>query len=257
MSGVFSTISRGIRRLDSRLRQSVEESPAFYITIALAMLIVLFFQNIVELLLQGLFFAAVALLVMSASFLLWVRANYRPSMAMLLAKRSRVSDAIEIARKKYMSRQLPAKAFNRIFLEKQKALIEVEAQIQQMQDAGGRKKLGREVKGVKARRRHVLKSLLQQKKQTLKQLEIAESSYLKRKIDAKTYREMVEADQKKLIELEADILNVYKEDEVEKVRERLRKKLSKKRKKKKKLNRKKREEAMMQSELLSQIKEQE
>ncbi len=202
-----------VRRIDLRIRRAIDESPLFYITLALAMLIVLFFRNIVQLLLHGLFFAGVALFVIAAAFLVWARANYMPpSLKSLNAEKNRLADAIEIARKKYMHRELSETGFNKISKEKQVRLIEVEALIEQHYEKASKKAVDRQLLAVQAKKRHLLRALLGEKKRILKELDIAKDSYLKRKLDARTYKAMAQKKQLGLIELEAEIKNLFREE---------------------------------------------
>jgi len=212
------SILAAIKGFDVKIRLSVEESPVFYITLALAMLIVLFFRNIVNLLLEGLFFAAVALFVLFGAFLVWLKASHgKPTLIQLLGKKNRALDALAIARQKYMKRKISGKEFNRFFVQKQRELIGIEAMIAQLEDKGHHDALAEQVSRVSARRRHVLRNFLDEKRRLVKELELAETSYLRRKINAEAYQELVQADQEKLIEIEAEIKSLYREDSVSRV----------------------------------------
>jgi len=245
----FKVVLVFLRRADTKLRGLVEDSPIFFVTIALAMLVVLFFRNIVELLLQGLFFAALALIVIACAFIVWLKATYRPSMEKVLREKNTLVKAIAIAREMYMRRKLDKEEFNKFFIEKQKQLIEVEVLIEQMRNRYSNKGFGRELLAVRGRKKHFLKGLLNQKKSVLKQLELVEKSYLKRKIDAKTYQNLLEVARKKFIEIEAVIQNFHREESAS---EALRKK-KKRVKKKKQLPRKEREALKMGEEIFSQL----
>lgn len=217
-----------IKNVDARVRLSVEESPAFFMTLALAMLIVLFFRNIVTLLLEGLFFASVALLVFFAAFIVWLKASYgKPTMVQLLARKNRVVDSLMIARQKYMKRKLNEKEFNRFFVQKQRQLIELEARMAQIEDKRHSSDVSSQVSKVSAKKRHVLRNFLDEKKRLVKELEIAETSYLKRKINAGAYQELVQTNQEKLIEIEAEIKSLHREDSVSKVMDNLKRGLPK------------------------------
>ncbi len=207
------SFSERLKRLDDRIKEEVNNSSLFYITLALAMLIVLVFRNLVQFLLEGLFFVAVAFLVIVIAFFIWLKANYmQPSLPDLLHKKNRIVDAMEIAKQKYIHRQISKKNFDSFYREKQGQLIEVKAFIDQHSNKKSRKKLVQEVLAVKAKKRHVLKALLQEKRRVLKEIDLAEKSYLKRRLDTPTYKEMRQIEQKRLIELESEIKNLYREE---------------------------------------------
>ncbi len=232
MIKAFKFFSLRIREIDHQVRKSVEESPAFYITLALAMLIVMFFRNIVTFLLNGLFFVAVAFIVMTAAFLVWIKAKHgRPSLRELIGRRDRALDALDIARQHYMQRKITKQGFNKFFVEKQGELIKFEALIAQFDDKKHDAAVGKQLVKVDAKNRHILRNLLDYKRRLIKELEIVQASYLKRKITTEAYQEIVEKNQKKLIETEAELKSFYREDQASKVMKNLKKNLPKKKRK--------------------------
>jgi hypothetical protein len=213
----FELVLKQARLADERLRYSVDKNPVVFILIGLAMLFVMFFWNIIQLLLQGLFFVSLALGVMVAAFLLWLRTSLRPSLAALLMERKKIVEALDISKRLYMHRKLGLEDFNRIFREKQNSLIEVESMIALHSSVQG--KFERQLQGIQAKKRHVLKALLEEKEKVLKKMGIAEKSYLARKIDEKTYRHIVVDAQKRLIGLESEIKVLLEEDAFQKAEE--------------------------------------
>ncbi len=235
-----------------------------YLTIALliiaGILLVIFWQRL-YLILQTLLYAAVALAAIIAAILVLVKVKYRqPSLKALNSEKKRLLTSINIAERKYMHRKISEKDFNSFFKEKQRKLIQLEAKIDQLYNKEKKVKVDKEVLAVQTKKRHILKSLLEEKRRIIKELDIAEKRYLKRKIDAKTYQEMVQRDQHSLIELEAQIKELYKEANVTKVMENLKEKLSeiekKKRKKRVKRARSEKEEFLrIAKEIAEQVSE--
>lgn len=208
------------------IKEMVWENPLVFVVLALVVLAIVIFWKSLVLVLQGLLYAGIALLVVFAVILVWVKLRYRqPSKRMLSKQKKKILHGIKIAEKRYMQRKLSEKGFNKIFKEKQRKLIEIEALIDQKynQEQG---KVSKELLAVQSKKRHILKNLLEQKKRTIKEMDIAERHYLKRKIDAKTYQELVQKNQQTLIDLEASIKVLYHEANVSKVMKNLKKKLS-------------------------------
>jgi len=229
MAGVSGKgFGRWLLDFDKRARQEVEKSPVFYITIALAMLAVLLFRNALEFLLEGFVFLPLGLLVITLAFLLLVKK--RPGkmpLKKLLREKKVILTALDVAKKRYMRRKLSEESFNSIFREKQKRLIEIEALIGQQADSKGRKLVDQKLLAVRAKKRHFLKAFLEEKSRLVRELELAEKGYLRRKIDASTYKGLVEENQKRLVELDAGIVELYSEANISKIMKRLKKRLAK------------------------------
>jgi len=226
-----------------KLKETAAEKPPVFAVIAIVIVSILVFWQVLQTVLKGLFYAAIALAIIFGTILLWVKVKYRqPSLKQLASKKKRLLTAIKIAETKYMKRRLSEKDFNKIFKEKQRKLIELEAILDQRYNKESEEKISKELLAVQTKKRHILKSLLGEKKRVIKELDIAERRYLKRKIDAKTYQDLVQKNQHKLIELEAHIKELYNEANVSKVMEKLKEKIAqlkkqkKTRKKKKKIN---------------------
>jgi len=241
-----------------QLEEIARENPLVFAAAAIVVLLVALLWNALFLVLRGLLFATIALALIFGAILLWAKIHYRkPSLKSLFAEKKRLLEAIRIAEKKYMQRKLSEKDFNGIFKEKQRLLIGVEAMIDQQYNRESSEKIGREILDVQAKKRHVLRELLDEKMRLIREMDLMEKSYLKRKIDSKTYQEMVQKNQHELVEIEADIKSIYEEANVSKVMSSLKEKLAELEKRKKESKKKKKDaEEQKQIRVAKEIAEQ-
>ncbi len=223
-----------------RVVDLARENPLVFAGVSAVVLIVSIFWNATLLVLRGLLYTGIALAVLFGVIMLWAKVKYRkPSLRALFSEKKRLLDTVKIAEQRYMKRKLSEKDFNRIFKEKQRRLIEVEAFIDQQYNQENKEKIGKEILAVQTKKRHILKSLLDEKRRLIREMDIAEKRYLKRMIDAKTYQDLVQLNQQRLVELEANIRALYDEANVSRVMSCLRQKLSELEAKKKTKKRKK------------------
>ncbi len=242
------------------LKDTVKERPLTFVVIAIAILAVLLFWKTILRVFFGLFLAAIALLAILGIVLLWIKIKYsQPSYNALVSEKKTVLHAIKIAERRYMKRKLSEKDFNKIFKEKQTALIKVEAKINELSAKANEKEIDEELLAVQTKKRHVLKNLLDQKRRLLKEMNIAERLYLRRKIDSKTYQVLVQKNQKNLIDLEAEIKQLHSEANIVRVMEDLKQNISnmesgKLKKKRKKRREKRAKEIRIAKEIANQVK---
>ncbi len=188
-------------------------------------IVIAFAWSTVFVILRGVMFALIALFAIFAVILIWVKLRYKqPTLKKLFGEKKRILRVIKIAEQRYMRRKLSEKDFNKLFKDKQKKLIEVEAMIAKQYDK--EKPADKSILDVQAKKRHILKGLLDEKKSVIKELDIAEKRYLKRKLDAKTYKDLVQKNQHRLIELEATIKELYNDANISKVMDLLKQNLS-------------------------------
>ncbi len=211
-----------------RVVDLARENPLVFAGMAAALVLLAIFWNATLLVLRGLLYTGIVLAVVFGAIMLWAKVKYRkPSLRALFSEKKRLLSAIKIAEQHYMKRKLSEKDFNRIFKGKQKRLIEVEAFIDQQYNQENKEKIGKEIFAVQTKKRHILKSLLDEKRRLIREMDIAEKRYLKRMIDAKTYQDLVQLNQQRLVEFEANIMVLYNEANVSKVMSCLRQKFSK------------------------------
>ena len=241
-----------------QLKNFIKNNPLALAAIAIILFLAAIFWKSLLLIFQGVFYAAIALVIIIGVILLWTKLHYRnPSLKKLFSEKKKLLSGIKIAEKQYMRRKLSEKDFNKIFKDKQKRLIEVEAIIDQFYGKEKKEKIDKKLLDVQTKKRHILQQKLDEKKRLLKEMDIAEKKYLKRKIDAKTYQALVQKNQQRLIDIEAEIKEVYDEASVSKIMSDLKKKLSNLENKKKngKKTKAKSEEAQL-IEIASELAEQ-
>ncbi len=231
--------------MSSKVNEALEEfkeKPVYAVIIVLFALLGCFFWKALAL-------AAATLLVILVIALIAIKVYFRkPGLRSLMREKKQVLAAIKIAEQKYMRRKLSEKDFNKIFKEKQQQLIRVEALIDQQYNKKKEVALSKELEAVQAKKRHILQSLMEEKKRVLKEMSIAEKRYLKRKIDSKTYQALVQKNQEKLIDLEAQMTQLYSEANVQKVMDSLKEKLRELEEQKKK-RKEKRQKSAREKEL--------
>jgi len=206
----------------SRIKQSLlyrrlKENPLIALPIVLlAILLILFWQ------------AVVVLGLVAITILIIVKLLYTgPSLKELMARKRTLLSEIELLEKNYMRRRISKKDFMGTFRKKQTKLIELEALID---EKFNREKLPEQrdprVREIAAKKRHIVEALLGDKKRTLKELEIAQRMYLKRKIDAATYQNLIREKQERLIELEAQLKQIYGGESISQIIGELKKRLA-------------------------------
>ena len=209
------------------LKDFIKNNPLVLVAIAIILFLAAIFWKSLLLIFQGVLYAAIALVVIVGVILLWAKLHYRkPSLKKLFSEKKKLLLGIKIAERQYMRRKLSENDFNKIFKDKQKRLIEVEALIDQFYGKEKKEKIDKKLLDVQTKKRHILQQKLNEKKRLLKEMDIAEKKYLKRQIDAKTYQALVQKNQQRLIDIEAEIKEVYDEASVSKIMNDLKKKLS-------------------------------
>jgi hypothetical protein len=243
------------------VKETVRERPLSFVAVAVAVVAVLVFWETILRVFFGLFLAALFLLAVFGGILLWAKLKYsQPGYKALVSEKKTILRAIKIAETRYMKRKLSKKDFNKIFKEKQSALIKVEAKLNELSAKANEKEIDEELLAVQTKKRHVLKGLLDKKRRLVKEMNIAEKLYLKRKIDSKTYQALVQKNQKSLIDLEAKIKQLHSEANIVRVMENLKQGLSdiesgNLRKKRKKQREKREKEIRIAKEIAKQVKE--
>lgn len=206
-----------------------EKKRLFFAAAAAIIVIAVFalFWGFLRFVVLGFAYALAAIAVVIVVVLVWTKLHYKePSLKALFAEKKTLLAAIKIAEKQYLRRRLSEADFNGIFKEKQRRLIEVEALIDELYSSEKKEKIDEGLLAVQAKKRHILKGLLDEKRRLLKEIDLAEKSYLKRKIDVATYKALVEKNQHALVDLEANIKELYDEANVSKVMLNLKERLS-------------------------------
>lgn len=209
-----------LSKLNSAKNNAVEmikDQPMILVgTIILGLLLVFFWQ------------AFVILAILIGMVLIFLKIRYRQkSLRALLGEKRVLLSEIEFLERDYMKRKISKDDFIEIFRKKQTKLIELEALIDQRFN---KEKLPPEkdsaVKEITAKKRHIVESLLTDKRRTLREMEIAQNLYLKRKIDVSTYQKLIMEKRETLIGFEAKLKQIYGEESISHVLDDLKKRLS-------------------------------
>ncbi len=195
--------------------------------------------------------------------LLYVKIKYKTSsLKEVMVQKKVVLREISLLEKQYMKRQLSKKDFIEIFREKQTRLIELEAQIDEKfnKETFPEKIEDPQIKELAAKKRHIVNELLSGKRRLLKEMDITQKLYLKRKIDGPTYQKLIRDRKQKLIELEAQVKEIYGEEDVNHVMGELKERLSSVESQRKKASKKKKkisedEEFEIASEIVEQLRD--
>jgi uncharacterized membrane protein len=230
----------------------LKQNPAYIVIIALIALALFFLW-------QAILFTAITLLVIIVTAVVAMKIRYRkPSLKELQAQKNQLLAAIKIAEQRYLQRKLSEQDFSKIFKEKQQQLIKIEALIDQQYNKEKGAALSDELRDVEAKKRHILQGLLEEKRRIVKEMDIAEKRYLQRKIDAATYQALVQKNQEKLIEAEAQIKQLYAAGGIQTVMQGLKQQLhgmeqEKKKQKKEREKSEKEKEREIAEEIMQQV----
>ena len=207
------------KKVVSKIKQNQNILPALAFLVFSAIVLFFFWKAVIF----AFAVIAVAFVVLVVILKLWFR---KPNLKHLFAEKNRILQELRIAEHKYMKRKMSEKDFNNFFKERQKQLIALEALIDQKYNKSKSVEITKELEAVQAKKRHILKGLLEEKRRVIKEMDLAEKRYLKRKLDAKTYQALVQKNQDTLIQLEAQIKHLYSEANIQKVMDSLKERLS-------------------------------
>ena len=79
------------------------------------------------------------------------------------------------------------------------------------------------MEGISTSKRRVLEGLLDQKQKKVHELNLAEQSYLKRKINQEAYIKIIGDIKKEMVSVDAQIISIQKAGEIEKLKDQLKK----------------------------------
>lgn len=122
----------------------------------------------------------------------------------LLEEKRKIEGILAEAEKKVLQREMNEEAFRDFSFKKQKELIGIESRIAALKAEEGADSQ-EEMQQVVARKKHVLRELLEQKKALEAALQISEQKYLRRELEEKAFFEMQRSTQAKLLEIDAEI----------------------------------------------------
>lgn len=126
-------------------------------------------------------------------------------------RRGLLKEQLKLAEKRYLRHKISEEAYRELVEEKQRELITLEAELS-VQNLDRQINEFIESRGEKLapRRRYKLRQLLKQKELVLKELKVAKKKYFKRRLDVQSYKSIVRKNQKKLVDIEAEVMQLYK-----------------------------------------------
>ncbi len=133
-------------------------------------------------------------------------------------KRDSLVSQLKEAEKQFLKHKIDKDTFDKISKEKNAELIKIEAEI----DAGKKHTLGekdiKKMEGLSQDKKEVLTGLLEQKQKKIHELQIAERSYLKRKIDEQAYKKISSEIKEEIISIEGQIKAIQTAEEIAKLK---------------------------------------
>ena len=166
-------------------------------------------------------FAVIA--VMLIVVLVFVNKKPKDTAAPLIAERQKLIEQLKEAEGHFLKHKIDRETFDKISKEKHEALIRVEAEIDSKKTEGREmsKSDASQIASVSADKKNILRGLLEQKQKKVKELDIAEKSYYKRKVDEATFRKISSEINTEIISIEGQINAIHAAEEIEKLKEQL------------------------------------
>ena len=192
-----------------------KEKPWIVAIVILALMLLYFFWLVFIVILA---IVAFALLVIKAMF-------KEPAMKELLEKKNLLQEELKIAENKLLHHQLDLKAYQEISDNAQKALVEIEAGIANLEESQKQTTEKQGLESISSKKKHLLKQLLDQRNTIQGEIKIAETKYFKRKINSITYKQILKEKQSQLVQLEAEIKKIYSDATVDQIKKDLANKL--------------------------------
>ena len=127
----------------------------------------------------------------------------------LEAQRQRLLEENKEVEKRFLKHVIDERTFKQIVADNEKRLIMIEAELKKRVSKPAPEE---DLSQLDVRKRHKLKTLLDEKQSVLSELEIAKSKYFRHKIDDKTFQEISMEKQKKLVGLDTRISELYREE---------------------------------------------
>jgi hypothetical protein len=139
----------------------------------------------------------------------------------LESERKKIFIELKEAEKEFLKHKIDKATFDSISQEKNFKLIKIEAEIDSLKKIDLPKDELKKAELVSADKKKVLLGLLEQKQRKVHELKIAEQSYLKRKIDENSFKNISNDLKKEIISIESQIKAIQESEEIEKLKEQL------------------------------------
>ena len=181
-------------------------------------------------------------------------ANRKPN---LEDKRVELSAQLKVAEKQYLKHKIDKKTFDNISKKKNSELIGIESEIDSYKEKELNEKDSKKLEGVSRDKQKILKGLLEQKQKKVHELKITEKSYLKRKIDEKTFKQINSKISEEIISIGGKIKVIQTTEKIKQLESELKsgaKEISKQKKSTEKRKKQLSEIEMIEDDLLSQLR---
>jgi hypothetical protein len=136
-------------------------------------------------------------------------------------RREEITQELKEAEKRFLKHKIDKETFDKISKEKNAELIRLEAELDTKKKERLNFEEAKALDTVSKDKRQVLSGLMEQKQKKVHELKIAERSYLKRKIDEKTFKKISSEVKQEIISIEGKIRAIHKSEEVEKLKSQL------------------------------------
>lgn len=135
---------------------------------------------------------------------------YSNKIAKFESQKKQIEDELRLGEKKFFKREISQEAFQLLNSENQRKLIEINAEIALLNAKMKLEKLKpQESMKFTGKRKDKFYELLNEKDALMHSFNEAKKKFFTRKIDEKTYKEILNSNQKKLVRLESRIDSVY------------------------------------------------
>lgn len=124
----------------------------------------------------------------------------------LFERKRQLMQELEVAEHKFMKREIQEENYKNLVRKKQQELIKIDIALSK--HAQKENILQSDLEGVEPKQRHLLKEILGEKQKAQEEMQLAQTRYLKRKIDEKTYQSIINSCQSKLIELDGQAMSL-------------------------------------------------
>lgn len=192
-----------------RIRYWVKQ-PVTWIFISFLLILVL-------LLLFGIPGLLVGVLFMTAVMVFFWWQNRPSEQVQLETERQTLLDELQMVEKKLLHREISQDLFDSISREKQARLVELDSKLLTLQKGPLTPATSDDSRfsSLEVKRRHRLRTLLEEQAMAKQVLKLANQKLLKREIDMKTFEKISREKQEELLSIEAKITQLYREEATE------------------------------------------
>jgi hypothetical protein len=166
-------------------------------------------------------FLAPIVVIIVALFIAILLINKKTHADLLQEERQKALVELKEAERQFLQRKIDKPTFDSITKEKNANLIKVEAGLDSLKKSNLPKEDLKKADTVSSDKHKLLFQLLNQKQLKVHELKLAETSYLKRKIDEQAFQKISSDIKKEIISLESQIKALQETEEISKIKEQL------------------------------------